>query len=190
MVMLNAGCGTHYASGWVNVDVWEDEHTHPDVRINVGDKYPFDDNTFDAVFLGHVIEHMPWTEVPVFLEDMFRVAKPGAPVLIVGPDVYRTIQRWAKGQEPWHMVVSTLEHQDVNYQPDREAELWEGAAHYWNCHEERVAKLLTAMGKTYTSYSDTIPNDALQKEWFDPVTNVTWPVVGKYFWQFALLTYA
>ena len=124
------------------------------------------------------------------MNDMFRVAKKGAPILIVGPDVYRTIQRWHEGQEPWHMVVSTMEHQDVNFQPGREGEDWVEAAHHWNCHEERVASLLTRLGKDYTSYSHIIPNDANGKEWFDPVTNITWPVVGKYFWQFALLTHA
>lgn len=187
MNLLNAGCGTHYADGWVNVDVWEDETTRPDVLAVPGEPYPFPDNHFEAAFLGHVIEHIPWPLVPAFLDDIIRVTKKGGPILIVGPDVLRTIQLWAKNQEPWHMVLSTMEHQDVNYQPGREDKVWEGAYHHWNCHEERVVKLLTAMGKKPVVYSDRIPNNPSGKGWVDPISTINWPVVGKHHWQFAVM---
>ena len=56
------------------------------------------------------------------LFDMKRVAKPDAPFLVVGPDVFRTIDRYAAGLEPAHIVKAVLEHQDMNYQPGRENE--------------------------------------------------------------------
>lgn len=190
MKLLNAGCGTHYAKGWVNTDVWESDTTTPDVRVIPGKPYPFEDNTFDAVFMGHVIEHIPWPGVLTFLEDMSRVAKPGAPMLIVGPDVFKTIQRWRDGKEPWHMVCSVLEHQDMNYQPDRETEWWDGAHHHWNCHEERVETLIRNIGFTnIENVFDNIPNDASGKSWHDKKTNILWPVVGKYHWQLAFRFY-
>ena len=183
---LNAGCGTHYAQGWVNTDVWESDTTRPDIRVTPGEPYPFEDNTFDAVFMGHVIEHMPWEYVPTFLKDMSRIAKQGAPMLIVGPDVYKTIKRWKDNEEPWYMVMSVMEHLDMNFQPDRETEWWDGAHHYWNCHEERVGKLLTGMGFTdIENVFELIPNDPLGKSWHDAKTGITWPVVGKYHWQLA-----
>lgn len=186
MNLLNAGCGTHYAKGWVNTDVWSSDTTKPDVVVAPGEAYPFEDNYFDGVFLGHVLEHIPWPEVPAFLDDISRVTKPGAPILVVGPDVYKTIQRWKEGQEPWWMVESVLEHQDRNWQPEREGEWWDGAHHHWNCHEARVEKLLNGMGFTnITNVYNDIPNDANGKSWFDAVTNITWPVVGKYYWQLA-----
>lgn len=187
---LNAGCGTHYANGWINTDVWQDDTTRPDVLTIPGQPYPFDDNEFDAAYLGHVLEHIPWKEVPAFLEDIFRVVKPNAPILIVGPDVLRTIKLWAQGKEPWHMVLSTMEHLETNYQPGREHQEWEGAHHHWNCHEDRVTKLLTSMGKRFVIYSDLIPNNPAQVSWHDIDTNITWPVVGKHHWQFGVLTFA
>ena len=33
MKLLNVGCGTHYAQGWVNADTWETEDTRPDVKV-------------------------------------------------------------------------------------------------------------------------------------------------------------
>lgn len=182
---LNVGCGTHYANGWVNTDVWQDELTKPDVVVKAGEPYPFDDNTFDAAYLGHVIEHIPWTDVPSFLDDISRVVKPDAPMLIVGPDVHKTIRRWARNEEPWEMVMSTMEHQDMNYQPDREHQWWDGALHHWNCHESRVFKLLDTMGfKNIKSVFDQIPNDPRGTSWTDE-TGFSWPVVGKYHWQLA-----
>lgn len=185
MKLLNVGCGTHYASGWVNTDVWENENTKPDVRVEAGKPYPFENNTFDAAYLGHVIEHISWKEVTSFLDDISRIVKPGAPMLIVGPDVYKTIKRWANKEEPWEMVMSTMEHQDINYQPGREHEWWDGAHHHWNCHEDRVFKLLETMGfSNIQNVFEQIPNDPNGKSWTDD-NGFLWPVVGKYHWQFA-----
>jgi predicted SAM-dependent methyltransferase len=190
MKLLNAGCGTHYATGWTNTDVWESDTTKPDVRVIPGDPYPFDDNTFDAIYMGHVLEHIPWKDVPSFLKDMQRIAKPGSPLLVVGPDVYKTINLWKDGTQPWSMVESTLEHQDVNWQPDRTTEWWDGAHHHWNCHEKRIENLLEDAGfKNVVNVFNLIPDDPSGKSWYDPDTNIEWPVVGKYYWQLAYRCY-
>lgn len=187
MNLLNAGCGTHYANGWVNTDVWDDgETTTPDIRVEPNKPYPFEDNYFDAVFLGHVLEHMAWPDVPAFLQDMRRIAKPNAPFLVCGPDVFKTIQRWAKGQEPWEMVLSTMEHQDINTQPGREHLWWDGAHHHWNCHNDRVAKLLSQCGfvDIYDVF-DIIPKSPAMRGWEN--NGIAWPVVGHWHWHFAIL---
>lgn len=187
MQLLNAGCGTHYAKGWVNCDVWESNTTRPDVKVTPGEPYPFDDNYFDAIYLGHVLEHIDWNLVPSFLDDMRRIAKPDALILIVGPDIIKTIQRWSDGYEPWHMVLSTLEHQDFNWQPGRQTETWDGATHHWNCHHERVWNMLSDMGfHDLQDYFDLIPNSTQMTSWTDALTNITWPVVAKWHWQFAI----
>lgn len=187
MNLLNAGCGTHYAKGWTNVDVWESETTKPDVVVPPGEPYPFKDDHFDAVFLGHVLEHMDWGSVPRFMEDMRRVCKPGGKILIVGPDVLKTLKRWKDGLEPWDMVLSTMEHQEHNFQTGQDGTWWKEATHHWNCHHQRVWGLLESMGFTnLEDYYDRIPNNTQAKTWHDEATGVTWPVVGKWFWQFAI----
>lgn len=187
MILLNAGCGTHYAQGWVNCDVWAGGDTKPDVLVKPNEPYPFEDGYFDAIYLGHVIEHIDWHSVVPFLQDMKRMAKPNAPILIVGPDVHKTIQRWKDGVEPWEMVLSTMEHQEHNYQPDADIEFWDGATHHWNCYHQRVENIVKALGFTHLEdYFDRIPNNSASKWWEDPVTGINWPVVGKWFWQFAI----
>lgn len=183
MNLLNAGCGTHYARGWVNTDVWENEQTKPDVRVAPGHPYPFPDDHFDAVFMGHVIEHIDWPSLPAFFMEMTRVAKPDAPMLIVGPDVYRTIQLWREDKQPWWLVESVMEHQEVA--PSQNVEWWDGATHHWNCHEQRVVELLQQLKfSDIQSVSDQIPNG---NNWRDPeVKNLVWPIVQKADWQFGL----
>lgn len=186
MRLLNAGCGTHYAEGWVNTDVWDDgSTTRPDVKVEPNSPYPFAENEFDAVFLGHVIEHIAWPEVPAFLADMKRIAKPNAKFLVCGPDVLKTIQRWAKNQEPWHMVLSTMEHQDINTQPGRDHLWWDGAHHHWNCHHERVWNLLDKCGfGDLADVFDVIPKMTSGRSWNDG--EIRWPVVGHWHWHFAI----
>lgn len=185
MMLLNAGCGTHYAKGWINTDTWETGDTRPDVRVDPGKPYPFDENTFDAVFLGHVLEHIPWKEVPFFIADMKRIAKPNAPFLICGPDVFKTIKRWAQGQEPWEMVMSVMEHLDVENHNVPGLEWWDGAHHHWNCHHERVLKLVQHAGfDNIQDIADIIPKNPDGKSWSDG--NIEWPVVGHYYWHFAI----
>lgn len=182
--LLNVGSGTHYAKGWLNIDVWEDETTRPDIVVTPGEPYPFDDNSIDAIYLGHVLEHIPWPDVQAFLYDMRRIAKPGAPILIVGPDVYRTLERWANGQEPWYMVESVLEHQELH--PGDGVEWWDGATHHWNCHLQRVMNAVHNVGfANIEDYTDVIPNDVGAKWWQEP-HGQKWPVVGKWHWQFAI----
>lgn len=185
MELLNAGCGTHYARGWVNTDVWENDTTKPDIRVEPGKPYPFEDNHFDAVFMGHVIEHIDWLSVKGFIYEMSRMAKPGAPMLIVGPDVYRAIQRWSEGKEPWWMVESVLEHQEVAPEHLNDHEWWDGATHHWNCHEKRVLDLVLSMGFPRVEVvSEQIPTG---DKWTDPeVKGLVWPVVGKAPWQFGI----
>ena len=185
MNLLNAGCGTHYANGWVNTDVWESDTTKPDVKVEPGQPYPFDDHTFDAVFLGHVLEHIEWSLVPSFMMDINRVAKPGAPMLIVGPDVYRTINRWKDGSEPWFMVESVLEHQDVNWQPDRQHEWWDGATHHWNCHESRVVALLNRLKfPDIEVLTESVTAGDGWKDLHNP--SIKWPTIAYSPWQFAI----
>ena len=184
---LNAGCGTHYAAGWVNCDVWSSDSTKPDIVVEAGKPYPFPDAHFDAIYLGHVIEHIDWRDVSGFFLDMRRMAKPGAPILVVGPDVLKTIQRWREDKEPWEMVLSTMEHQEHNYQPERQSEFWDGATHHWNCHHQRVWDVLQSLGfNDLEDYYERIPNDTRSHWWKDEATKINWPVVAKWYWQFAI----
>lgn len=79
---INLGSGNDYREGWVNVD--ENEHVKADIRHNLNlYPYPFSDNEFEEVLASHVIEHL---DDPLdFLQEIYRIAKPGARVTIRCP---------------------------------------------------------------------------------------------------------
>lgn len=172
---LNIGSGTHNApSPWHNidtvrrVDVPPVEVIDPDQIIDPDAPLPFDDDTCDRVLMSHVLEHIPWEHVPAFLTDVRRVTS--AELLVVGPDVYRTIDAYRNGTEPWSIVQAVLEHK--NY-PDDMAD-WPGAPHHWNCHEARV---LEALDRTGWKAQPVL----------DERTLAEWPLVGwNPRWQFAV----
>lgn len=186
MELLNVGCGPHYVGGWVNTDVWSNADTHPDVLVKPGEPYPFEDNTFDAIYMGHVLEHIPWPQVPTFLADMSRIAKPSAPFLVVGPDVHRTVNLWKQNspEAPWWLVLATMEHQELD-PSDGVTEWWDGAHHHWNCHEERVVKLLSKRGFTeIESFSDRILTTGPFRD--SSNESIAWPANNFTSWQFAV----
>lgn len=176
MAWINVGCGTHNApKPWINLDVVrrldcpERDRVDPDQIVDPDAPLPFDDQSCERVFLSHVLEHVPWEQVPEFLVDIRRVA--AAEVMIVGPDVYRCIDAYKRGVEPWSILTSVLEHKDY---PDDMAD-WPGAPHHWNCHEARVMEALNRCGFN----AQPVLDDAELADW---------PVVAfNRNWQFAIV---
>ncbi len=79
---LNVGCGRDILPGWVNldgqagpgVDVVRDLETCG--GMNVADRLPFENDTFDEILLSHVLEHV--RNVYPLISEFWRVAKPNA----------------------------------------------------------------------------------------------------------------
>lgn len=167
---LNVGSGTHNAPRpWWNIDVVEKDDIRPDQVVTPGEPLPFPDDSCDRIMLSHVLEHIPWEDVPAFLRDIRRISSDE--VLVLGPDVYRTIQSYADGTEPWSILASVIEHKD--YPDDMAA--WPGAPHHWNCHEARVMEALNRCGFN----AQPVLDDGLL---------ASWPVVAwNRRWQFAIL---
>ena len=95
MKSLDVGCGTNKYEGAVGLDI--NPRTNADVIHDLGSfPYPFEDNEFDFIISRHVIEHVP--DVVGFVEELYRVAKPGAKIEIVAP--HYTNADWAN--DPTH----------------------------------------------------------------------------------------
>lgn len=183
-IWLNVGCGPHRAPApWINLDVHRGGTVDPDVIVadNMRPCADWADGTVDRIYLGHVLEHVPMDELGPFLADLQRALRPGGEIAVVGPDVLRTIERWHAGQEPWELVVSTLEGPD--YYPadgghqiaDNPAAGWRYARHWWNCTEARVVRILVNTGFVDVT-ARTLTADHLAE----------WPVVGYAPWQMAV----
>jgi predicted SAM-dependent methyltransferase len=84
-MLLNVGCGEHYAQGWVNTDIHR-QGPKPDVICNVL-ALPFADHTAERIYIGHVLEHIHRENLSHALAEVRRVLAADGEVMIVGPDV-------------------------------------------------------------------------------------------------------
>jgi predicted SAM-dependent methyltransferase len=89
MRLLNFGCGPRFVSGWVNVDF--SAASPAVIPHNLLTRWPFPDQSFDAVYSSHVMEHFTVDQARHVAQECYRVLKPGGVVRIVVPD----LQQWA-----------------------------------------------------------------------------------------------
>src|SRR6478609_4023952 len=78
---LNLGCGDKFHADWTNVDIAPHDPrvlTH-DLRLPL----PFEDESFEAVYHSHVLEHIPRAEARRFIGECWRVLVPGGVLRVV-----------------------------------------------------------------------------------------------------------
>lgn len=82
---LNLGCGTRCHPDWVNLDIapLAPGVIAHDLRTGL----PFPDNSCEAVYHSHVLEHIPKSEARSFIRECQRVLKPGGILRVVVPDL-------------------------------------------------------------------------------------------------------
>jgi len=100
--IVDLGCGTKKRPGAIGVDSNPD--SNPDVLHDLDTfPYPFDDSSFDEIYLDNVLEHL--TDVIATMEEIHRIGAPGALVRI---DVPYFRSRWA-AIDPTHKHAFTVE---------------------------------------------------------------------------------
>jgi predicted SAM-dependent methyltransferase len=83
--LLNLGCGGHFHSDWVNVDIAP--HDPRVLQHDLQSRLPFEDSSFAAVYHSHVLEHIPKSQAAAFLNECHRVLAPGGVLRVVVPDL-------------------------------------------------------------------------------------------------------
>jgi len=81
---LHIGCGQNYVEGWLNADKF---NSNADIYLNAYARAPFKNNTFQYLYSEHTLEHLKITKVKFFLEECFRILKPGGIFRITVPDL-------------------------------------------------------------------------------------------------------
>ncbi|MBC7870304.1 MAG: methyltransferase domain-containing protein [Chitinophagaceae bacterium] len=90
--LLNVGCGTCFHTDWTNIDL-ASASSHV-IAYNILSGLPFEDNTFDAVYHSHVLEHLDRTAARNMMQECYRVLKPDGIVRVVLPDLAYICQRY------------------------------------------------------------------------------------------------
>lgn len=154
---LNIGSGDFPAPNpWINVDSWEGNDPH----IVTDGRLPLDDKSVDAIYLGHVLEHIEYDEIVHLLGEMRRVLKHGGKICAVGPDCDLI--------DPETDPV--LYDEAVNG-----GHRWPGDEHQWRCTEEGLLKAMK------TVFPNAHPVKILD-------VNPFWPVAfPDVYWQCAVV---
>lgn len=110
--ILDVGCGRRKVPGAIgldrvplpSVDVVHDFNQMP---------YPFEENSFDTIYLTHAIEHSE--SVLAVMEEVYRLAKPGATVFVITPH-YTDAISWQDPTHRWHLNSYSFRYFEPEYQ--------------------------------------------------------------------------
>jgi predicted SAM-dependent methyltransferase len=91
-IRLHLGCGGERKAGWVNIDLLGDP---VDVAWNLARALPFESSSVAAIFHEHLIEHLPLDAGDSFMQECYRVLRPGGILRVGVPDAGRLIQSYS-----------------------------------------------------------------------------------------------
>lgn len=96
---LDLGSGPTPSEGFTGVDLYcpeLGEYGKVDLTLF---PWPFDDESIDEVHCSHYIEHSPREVWPQFVDELYRILKPGAKATIIHPHV-KSVRAF---QDPFHV---------------------------------------------------------------------------------------
>lgn len=93
---LLVGCGGIVHSGWLNTDLYNSE---ADTYLDAAKRFPFGNHTFDRVFGEHMIEHLRIDAVRGFLDEVYRVLRPGGLLRLSCPDLALYAKNYIEGND-------------------------------------------------------------------------------------------
>lgn len=82
---LHLGSNKTLLNGWLCSDLMP--QNNQSIFIDVTQKFPFDDNTFDYVYSEHLLEHLSQEEGLLMLMECFRVLKKNGRLRLATPDL-------------------------------------------------------------------------------------------------------
>jgi SAM-dependent methyltransferase len=108
MKKINLACGNTFISGdeWLNFDYVS---SSPAVRkANLLDRLPLEENSVSLVYSSHFLEHIPYSDVPNFLAECYRILQPGGVLRLVLPDFENLCRAYLECREQG-------EHKEANF---------------------------------------------------------------------------
>ena len=127
---LNVGCGNKFHKDWENIDMVA---TSEYVRAhNILSGLPYQDCSFDVIYHSQVLEHFRKEDAPFFINECYRVLKPGGIMRVVVPDLENIVREYLyqlenclkedtfKNKEKYDWMVLELLDQTVRNSPGGE----------------------------------------------------------------------
>lgn len=160
---LNVGCGDFYAPGWFNIDTTRNDIIRPDLVVESLLDMPEEIKDVTHVYMGHVLEHMPFEEIPNLLGAIWERCLPGSVFAAVGPDVQRGQVMYDRGEIPKWLLEAM--HKTPGDSP------WNGHHHLWDCTEDLMVQ---AVRKSGVLSCDAVSIESHALDSFPVVARSTW----------------
>jgi len=90
----------NYLPGWINVDA-NLLTAKIDIWADLRGKLPFRENTVEAFYSHHVIEHLPDSVLPFHFAELYRCLQPGGAIRIAGPNGDMAIRKFLENETEW-----------------------------------------------------------------------------------------
>jgi SAM-dependent methyltransferase len=110
MVKVDIGCGKNKREGFVGVDIINFEGV--DVVLDAGkDTWPWAEGEVEEVWCNHVVEHLTAQQRVHFVNELYRVLKPGGKATIITPHWASTrafgdlTHQWPPVCEMWYFYL-------------------------------------------------------------------------------------
>ena len=84
-VLFHIGCGEINSPEYINIDARKDKHIHIVTR-NIFRLWMIPANTADLIYMCHILEHVPRSQLSEVLKEMYRILKPNGKLRISVPD--------------------------------------------------------------------------------------------------------
>lgn len=130
---INLGCGLDYKQDWVNVDA--DKSLKADMHFDLRKKFPLEDSSFNYVLAQDVIEHFSKEDGKSFLDECWRILKPGGKIETRIPNIFQIFRQFKKDPE----VLIKFIHGDTSQDSDL-------GAHKYAYTTETLGKTLSLAG--------------------------------------------
>ena len=82
---VNLGCGNRYHPAWINIDVFPSAEGI--IAHDLSQGIPLADASCDVVYHSHLLEHLRPAQARQFMQECFRVSKPGGVLRVAIPDL-------------------------------------------------------------------------------------------------------
>ncbi|PWU25509.1 MAG: hypothetical protein C5B48_00950 [Candidatus Rokuibacteriota bacterium] len=89
---LHLASGANRLPGWVNIDIYG---MNPDLQWDLRHGIPFPDDSAQAVFLEHFLEHLTLADALAVLDECRRALRPGGTIRVGVPDFGRYLESYA-----------------------------------------------------------------------------------------------
>jgi len=97
-IKLEVGTGQNPNPGYVHLDI-DPGFPHLEIVCDMSkEPIPVPDNSCSELLANHVIEHIPWRQLPFIIKEWFRVLQPGGKLFFRTPDLEFICRTYLEGK--------------------------------------------------------------------------------------------